>query len=111
MCNVIFQGCMSITQQAFALHNSYLVLICDAKTFVPQKRWRIVLDTGLTSCSDLAFDFVQKVYGCLKADFQRSWFHPWSPKKGKTVLDTGLSLCADQVFDFVQEMGDLKLTH
>ena len=81
MCNVIFQGCMTITQQAFALHNSYLVLICDAKTFVPQKRWRIVLDTGLTSCSDLAFDFVQKVNGCLKADFQRSWFHPWSPKK------------------------------
>ena len=37
MCNVIFQGCMSITQQAFALHNSYLVLICDAKTLSPKK--------------------------------------------------------------------------
>ena len=37
MCNVIFQGCMSITQQAFTLHNSYLVLMCDAKTLSPKK--------------------------------------------------------------------------
>ena len=80
MCNVIFQGCMSITQQAFALHNSYLVLICDAKTLSPKKDeelfwtldWLHALIWGLT---------VQKVHGCLKADFQRSWFHPWSPKK------------------------------
>ena len=65
--------------------------------------------------------------GWLKADPQRSQFHPtnlflslnlWCKdlvpkKKGKgnavsvlIVLATGLSLCAEQRVDFVQEMGD-----
>ena len=70
--------------------------------------------------------------GWLKADPQRSQFHPtnlflslnlWCKdlvpqKRGKgnavsvlNVLATGLSLCAEQRVDFVQEMGDKELTH
>ena len=65
--------------------------------------------------------------GWLKADPQRSQFHPTNlflslnlgckdlvPQKGGKekavsvliVLATGLSLCAEQRVDFVQEMGD-----
>ena len=43
------------------LHNSFLVLICDAKTWSPKKEEKNVLGTGLSLCADQVFDFVQEM--------------------------------------------------
>ena len=45
----------------FTLHNSFLVLICDAKTWSPKKEEKTVLDTGLSLCADQVFDFVKEM--------------------------------------------------
>ena len=97
---------------------SFLVLICDAKTWSPKKEDKTVSDTELSLRADRMFDFVQEM-GDLKLALW-SWCHPknlflgldlWCkdlvPKKeDKTISDSGLSLRADRMFDFVQEMGD-----
>ena len=58
----------------FTLHNSSLVLICDAKTWSPKKsikhfgNWTVFMRwSGVWLCTR---------DGWLKADLQRSWFHP-----------------------------------
>ena len=102
----------------FTLHNSFLVLICDAKTWSPKKEEKTVLDTGLSLCADQVFDFVQEM-GDLKlarkgvgVTLQNSSLvficdaKTWSQKKKINISETGLFLCADQVFDFVQERSD-----
>ena len=50
-----------LTRVGVTLYNSSLVLICDAKTWSPQKRGKTVSDTGLSLCADQVFDFVQEM--------------------------------------------------
>ena len=93
---------VSVTQQI-----SFLVLICDAKTWSLKKRNKTVSDTGLTLCTDWVFDFVQEM-GDLKLTLKGVGVTQqisslvlicdattWSQnKRNKTVLDTGLSVGA-----------------
>ena len=107
MCNVIFQGCMGITQQAFALHNSYLVLICDAKTLSPKKDEELFWTLDWLHALIWHLTLYKRCMGVWKW-LPKELVSPLVPKKeNKLFFDTGLSQCADQVFDF----GDLKLTH
>ena len=91
-----------VTQQI-----SFLVLICDAKTWSLKKRNKTVSDTGLTLCTDWVFDFVQEM-GDLKLTLKGVGVTQqisslvlicdattWSPnKRNKTISDTGLSVGA-----------------
>ena len=95
---------VSVTQQI-----SFLVLICDAKTWSLKKRNKTVSDTGLTLCTDWVFDFVQEM-GDLKLTLKGVGVTQqisslvlqlicdattWSQNmRNKTVLDTGLSVGA-----------------
>ena len=47
---------VSVTQQI-----SFLVLICDAKTWSLKKRNKTVSDIGLFLCTDWVFDFLQEM--------------------------------------------------
>ena len=47
---------VSVTQQI-----SFLVLICDAKTWSLKKRNKTVSDIGLSLCTDWVFDFLQEM--------------------------------------------------
>ena len=53
---------------------SFLVLICDAKTWSPKKEDKTVSDTELSLRADRMFDFVQEM-GDLKLAHW-SWCHP-----------------------------------
>ena len=93
---------VSVTQQI-----SFLVLICDAKTWSLKKRNKTVSDTGLSLCTDWVFDFLQEM-GDLKLTLKGVGVTQqisslvlicdattWSPnKRNKTVSDTGLSVGA-----------------
>ena len=93
---------VSVTQQI-----SFLVLICDAKTWSLKKRNKTVSDTGLSLCTDWLFDFLQEM-GDLKLTLKGVGVTQqipslvlicdattWSPnKRNKTVSDTGLSVGA-----------------
>ena len=41
----------------FTPHNSFLVLICDAKTWSPKKEEKTDSDTGLSLCADQSWPF------------------------------------------------------